>query len=62
MTFDWFLERVGKTVLIEGKDDTWREVVIKDDADARKHHLMSLEGYSYADIPQSPNVCISCEG
>lgn len=62
MTYEWFAERVGKTVLVETKDDTWIETVIKDSADVKKHHLMSLEGYSYADLPQAPNVCISCEG
>lgn len=65
MSPSWFKERIGQTVLLESKDGVWRDVTIKDYKDAEKHHLMSLEGYSYADrstVHTSDNVCIACEG
>lgn len=62
MSFDWFQERIGKTVLVEGKDDVWRETTIKSVEDAKNNHLMSLEGYSYSDMPSEANVCLACEG
>jgi len=62
MSHDWFMERVGRSILWEYQPEQWREEFVKDAEAAKKLHTMSLAGETFADVIPSANVCVACEG
>ncbi len=53
----WFLDRIGKTVLRDGKP-----VVINNEKEAGYYHSLQSD-MEFKDVERkAPNVCLACEG